>query len=94
MKTDNLTGTSRWQLVFSQSKANGAYYNGEELPTLPWHWPKDTFLQRRRKLLKSSQGQHERNLVEPSERGFYESICSEYVRSGSGDGSYYKNSDS
>jgi hypothetical protein len=92
MKTDSLIGTSSWQRVFSQSKVNGAYYNGDELPTLPWHWPKDTFLQRRRQLLKSSRT-NERGATEPSDGGFYESICGEYARSGNGH-HYYKNSDS
>lgn len=38
---------SYWQLIFLQSKANGANYNGEELPGRNWDWPKDTYLQRR-----------------------------------------------
>jgi hypothetical protein len=38
---------SFWQLVFAQSKANGGLYMGEELPGRNWHWPKDTYLQRR-----------------------------------------------
>ena len=38
---------SFWQLVFSQSKVNGAPYNGELLPGRIWDWPKDTYLQRR-----------------------------------------------
>ena len=38
---------SYWQLVFLQSKVNGARYNGEELPGRTWDWPKDTYLQRR-----------------------------------------------
>ena len=38
---------SYWQLVFSQSKANGAPYHGELLPGRNWDWPKDTYLQRR-----------------------------------------------
>jgi len=38
---------SYWQLVFLQSKVNGAPYNGEELPGRHWDWPKDTYLQRR-----------------------------------------------
>jgi hypothetical protein len=38
---------SFWQLVFAQSKANGALYIGEELPGRTWNWPKDTYLQRR-----------------------------------------------
>jgi hypothetical protein len=38
---------SFWQLVFLQSKVNGAPYYGEELPGRNWNWPKDTYLQRR-----------------------------------------------
>ena len=38
---------SFWQLVFSQSKVNGAPYFGETLPGRTWDWPKDTYLQRR-----------------------------------------------
>ena len=39
--------TSYWQLVFLQSKVNGATYNGETLPGRHWDWPKNTYLQRR-----------------------------------------------
>ncbi len=38
---------SYWQVIFMQSKVNGAVYNGEELPGRNWEWPKDTYLQRR-----------------------------------------------
>ena len=38
---------SYWQLIFMQSKVNGATYNGEKLPGRNWNWPKDTYLQRR-----------------------------------------------
>ena len=41
---------SFWQLVFSQSKVNGAKYTGEMLPVLTWNWPVDTYFQRRRGL--------------------------------------------
>jgi hypothetical protein len=91
MKSDSFIGTSRWQMVFSQSKVNGAYYDGEKLPTFAWHWPKDTFLQRRRQLLKSSRSSSERNPNDTSDGAFYESICTEYVRSGSGE-QFYKDS--
>jgi hypothetical protein len=47
----NFAKPSPWQLVFSQSKANGAPYRGEQLPNLSWAWPKDTYLQRRLKHL-------------------------------------------
>jgi len=38
---------SYWQLIFLQSKVNGAAYNGEKLPGRNWDWPKDTYFQRR-----------------------------------------------
>lgn len=41
------TEPSYWQLIFMQSKVNGAAYNGEELPGRNWEWPKNTYLQRR-----------------------------------------------
>ena len=31
---------SFWQLVFAQSKVNGALYLGEQLPGRSWDWPK------------------------------------------------------
>jgi hypothetical protein len=50
-KMKSIDGTlhkpSYWQLVFMQSKANGAAYNGEGLPRRSWDWPKNTYLQRR-----------------------------------------------
>lgn len=51
MVKTNFEKPSPWQLVFSQSKANGAAYRGEQLPNLSWEWPKDTYLQRRLKHL-------------------------------------------
>jgi hypothetical protein len=49
MKTTEagLAKTSYWQLIFLQSKVNGARYSGETLPGRNWNWPKDTYLQRR-----------------------------------------------
>ena len=43
----DLDKPSFWQLVFSQSKVNGAPYSGEQLQGHIWNWPKNTFLQRR-----------------------------------------------
>jgi hypothetical protein len=43
---------SYWQLIFLQSKVNGAPYNGDELPGQSWDWPKDTYFQRRLHLIK------------------------------------------
>ena len=43
----NLHKPSYWQLVFLQSKVNGAAYSGEGLPRRSWNWPKNTYLQRR-----------------------------------------------
>ena len=38
---------SYWQLIFLQSKVNGATYNGDSFPGRSWDWPKNTYLQRR-----------------------------------------------
>ncbi len=38
---------SFWQLVFFRSKANGAPYEGDQLPRSEWEWPKDTYFRRR-----------------------------------------------
>ena len=38
---------SYWQLVFSQSKANGCFYQAEDLPQAKWRWPEDTWFQGR-----------------------------------------------
>lgn len=43
----NLYKPSYWQVIFLQSKVNGATYNGEALPPRSWDWPKNTYLQRR-----------------------------------------------
>jgi hypothetical protein len=43
---------SYWQLIFLQSKVNGATYKGETLPGQSWDWPKDTYFQRRLHLIK------------------------------------------
>jgi hypothetical protein len=50
---------SFWQLIFLQSKVNGAPYSGDELPGRSWDWPKDTYLQRR--LQRSKWFQHSEN---------------------------------
>src|SRR3989304_2630497 len=31
---------SYWQSIFSQSKANGCFYRGEDLPHMKWQWPR------------------------------------------------------
>ena len=55
-KVENALDTqSFWQLVFSQSKVNGAPYSGEQLTSSIWDWPKDTYLQRRLRESKSYQ---------------------------------------
>jgi len=38
---------SLWLNVFHNSKVNGAEYREDRLPSQPWSWPTDTFLQRR-----------------------------------------------
>jgi hypothetical protein len=38
---------SYWQLIFSQSRANGCSYHFDDLPQVSWQWPKDTWFQER-----------------------------------------------
>lgn len=45
---------SFWQLIFLQSKANGASYHGDTLRRHNWEWPQETYLQRRLRYLKDS----------------------------------------
>ena len=47
MKAIDLERPSFWQLVFAQSKVNGARYVEDELPSQNWNWPKETYLQQR-----------------------------------------------
>jgi hypothetical protein len=48
----DLAKPSFWQLVFLQSKVNGAAYRGEQLPRRNWNWPTDTYFQQRLRLAK------------------------------------------
>ena len=38
---------SYWQLILLQSKANGCFYGGKDLPHNMWAWPRHTWLQNR-----------------------------------------------
>jgi hypothetical protein len=51
-QTIDLGKPSFWQLVFAQSKVNGAPYTGEWLSSRSWKWPENTYLQRRLKHLR------------------------------------------
>ena len=51
-QTVDLGKPSFWQLVFLQSKVNGAQYTGEWLSLRSWQWPENTYLQRRLKDLR------------------------------------------
>lgn len=44
---------SYWQLIFLQSRVNGARYDGEGLERQKWEWPKNTYFQRRFKKVRS-----------------------------------------
>ncbi len=43
---------SSWQLIFLQSKVNEGVYEGDRLPPRIWHWPEETWFQRRRAYLR------------------------------------------
>jgi hypothetical protein len=38
---------SHWQLIFLQSRVNGAFYRGDKLPQHKWAWPNGTWFQER-----------------------------------------------
>lgn len=38
---------SHWQLILLQSKVNGCFYHGKDLPHNIWAWPKQTWFQER-----------------------------------------------
>jgi hypothetical protein len=43
-----------WQIIFDQSKANGAAYGGESLPYQICQWPENTWLQQRRREVRAA----------------------------------------
>ncbi|HSQ13488.1 MAG TPA: hypothetical protein VLM90_10725, partial [Candidatus Deferrimicrobium sp.] len=43
-----------WLDVFSNSKANGAEYREDRLPSHTWSWPTDTYLQRRLRMVRAA----------------------------------------
>ena len=52
---------SYWQLIFTQSKANGCLYKEDKLPDHPWHWPQKTWFQQRLRYVRQTRCQtHEK----------------------------------
>ncbi len=44
---DDEVKLSCWQVIFAQSRANGCFYDVEDLPHANWQWPKNTWFQDR-----------------------------------------------
>jgi hypothetical protein len=44
-----------WELIFIQSRANDGWYNEDALPTHVWAWPKETWLKKRLRELRSEE---------------------------------------
>jgi len=44
--------TNAWELIFRQSRVNNGAYDGEQLPTQNWNWPRGTWFQRRLRYLR------------------------------------------
>ena len=47
-----------WELIFIQSRANNAPYDGDRLPGNNWQWPKDTWFQTRLRYLRRGAGRY------------------------------------
>jgi len=47
-----------WELVFRQSRVNLGSYDGDRLPAQNWHWPRDTWFQRRLRQLRNGRGRY------------------------------------
>lgn len=48
---------SAWQRIFLQSRVNNGAYEGDRLPAQIWHWPEETWFQKRRNYLRATQRQ-------------------------------------
>ena len=48
-----------WELIFIQSRANYGWYSEDALPTHVWAWPKETWLKKRRRELRSEEKERE-----------------------------------
>ncbi len=46
---------SYWQRIFLQSRVNGCFYSGEDLPERNWDWPKNTWFQERRSHMRKNE---------------------------------------
>ncbi|SRR5581483_1329065 len=44
-----------WELIFLQSRANAGWYDEDALPTHLWAWPKETWLKKRLRELRSEE---------------------------------------
>ena len=44
-----------WQNIFTQSPVNSGYYDEDELPHCNWDWPKGTWFQARRDIMRERQ---------------------------------------
>ncbi|HZD41770.1 MAG TPA: hypothetical protein VE131_13685 [Terriglobales bacterium] len=44
-----------WEAIFSQSRANDGYYDGEKLLPVHWEWPKRTWFQARLNLVRENE---------------------------------------
>jgi hypothetical protein len=60
----SVQGVSSWQLIFQQSKVNNGAYDGDRLPAQNWHWPQGTWLQKRLRYLRKSEGTYSKALTE------------------------------
>jgi len=51
-----------WRSIFAQSPVNRGYYDEDELPHCAWNWPKGTWFQARRNILRERQPAWDHNM--------------------------------
>lgn len=69
---------SSWELIFQQSKVNTAAYDRDRLPEQNWHWPHETWFQKRLRYFRRSNGRdaQESTPASPKKDG----ACCSYAR--------------
>jgi hypothetical protein len=53
-----------WELIFRQSRANDADYDGDRLAVQNWDWPRQTWFQERLRSLRGDKRRYSKEVTE------------------------------